>query len=76
MGRIGKYLSEVVLHQLHVAEEAIPLDVVPADHRPAPPIQQLHAVLQLLQGEDEHGGLHLVVLEQLIEVGIVRARRI
>jgi hypothetical protein len=58
-----------------VADEAIPLDVVPAHHRPAPPIQQLHAVLQLLDGEKEDGGLHLVVLEHL-EVGIVRARRI
>jgi hypothetical protein len=76
MGRIGRYLGEVVLHQLLVAEEAIPLDVVPADHGPAPPIQQLRAVLQLLHGEDEHGGLHLVVLEQLVEVGIIRDRRI
>jgi hypothetical protein len=76
MRRIGRYLGEVVFHQLLVAEKAIPLDAVPANHRAAPPIQHLSAVLQLLDREKEDGGLHLVVLEQLVEVGIVRARRI
>jgi hypothetical protein len=53
MGRIGRYLGEVVLHQLLVAEEAIPLDVVPTEDGAAPPIQQLHAVLQVLDGQEE-----------------------
>jgi hypothetical protein len=53
---------------LLVSEEAIPLDVVPTQHGPAPPIQPLRVVLQLLDGEEEHGCLHLVVLEQLVEV--------
>jgi hypothetical protein len=73
MCRISRYLGEVVLHQLLVAEEAIPLDVVPVEHEAAPPIQQLRAVLRVLDGEEEHGGLQVVVLEQLVEVGIVGA---
>ncbi|KAK1680181.1 hypothetical protein QYE76_041029 [Lolium multiflorum] len=37
---------------------------------------ELRAVLQLLDAEKEDGGLNLVVMEQLVEDGIVRARRI
>jgi hypothetical protein len=45
-----------------VTEEAIPLDVVPAEHGAAPPIQQLRAV------EEGHGGLQVVVLESSPEL--------
>jgi hypothetical protein len=55
-----------------MAQEAILLDVVAAHHPAAPPIQHLRAALQLLDGVEEDGGLGVVVLEQIIEVRIVR----
>ena len=57
MRRIGRYLGEVVIPKLLVAEEAVPLDVVAAHHRAAPLTQQLRTVLQLLDGEKKDGGL-------------------
>jgi hypothetical protein len=35
------------------------------------PIQQALVVLQLLDGEDEDGGLVVVLLEQILDIGIV-----
>jgi hypothetical protein len=51
------------------------VDVVAAHHRAAPPTQQLCAVLQLLDDEKEDGGLGVVVLQQLLQVEIVRGGR-
>jgi hypothetical protein len=61
-----------------VAEEAVALDAGAALHRTAPPIQQLGVVLVILHGEEEKGYLAVVVVvvEQILDVGIVRERRI
>jgi hypothetical protein len=61
-----------------VAEEAVALDAGAALHRTAPPIQQLGVVLVVLQGEEEKGYLTVivVVVEQILNLGIVRERRI
>jgi hypothetical protein len=46
-------------------------------HRTAPPIQQLGVVLVVLHGEEEMGYLAvIVVVEQILDVGIIRGRRI
>jgi hypothetical protein len=61
-----------------VAEGAIPLDADATHHRAAPPTEQPRAVLQLLDGEKEERGLVIVlqVMEEILDVGIIRGGRI
>jgi hypothetical protein len=76
MSQIGRYLREVVVNETGVSKGTLSLDVVVAHHRAAPPIQQARAFLQLLDIEDEDGGLATVLLEQIQDVGIIRGGRI
>jgi hypothetical protein len=61
-----------------VAEGEVALDVGATLHETATLIQQLGAVLLVLHGEEEKGYLVVVVIivEQILDVGIVRGRRI
>jgi hypothetical protein len=77
IGRICRYLGEIILHQHRVAEEAVALDAGAALDRTAPPIQQLGVVPVVLHGEEEKGYLVVVVVvEQILDVGIIREQRI
>jgi hypothetical protein len=56
-----------------VAEESVALDAGAAVHRTAPPIQQLGMVLVVLHSEEQKGYLVvIVVMEQILDVGIIR----
>jgi hypothetical protein len=75
IGRICRYLGEIIPHQRRVAEKAVTLDAGAALHRTAPLIQQLDMVLVVLHGEEEKGYLAvIVVVEQILDVGIGRER--
>ena len=61
---------------MFVSESAVPVDGDSAHLRPSPLIHQLHAVFKRLHVDEEAHHLDVVVLQQLINVGIVGCRPI
>jgi hypothetical protein len=61
-------LREVVSHQLLVPETTVAVNVLSPHHRSSPMIQQLCAVFDLLDVDEEAHHLHVIVLKQLLNV--------
>ena len=73
-GRIGWYLCKIILHELFVAECAVPRNAHTLHSGSFSLIQQLGAVLHLLHAKQEQHHLRVVVVQQPIEVRIIGIR--